>query len=245
MPSGSGSGGEAVRRHLKRIIRSLGYDVRRLESGRDLISFIHAQSISLVLDVGANTGQFATELREQGYSGRIVSFEPIGDVFKVLSKNSQQDGNWSVLNVALGSVPGDSVINVSEATVFSSLLPQTDDAVKANPAARLMRQETIRVVRLDDVFDYSGERTLLKVDTQGFEREILDGAVRSLQTIKGLQLELPIVHLYKGTWGIEDAVAYMNDRGFVLCQIKPVNFLWEDPVLEVDCLFRRRDMCGK
>ena len=122
-----------MKRHLKRIIRLLGYDVRRLEPSRDLISFIHAQSISLVLDVGANTGQFATELRKQGYSGRIVSFEPVRDVFSVLSDNSEHDAKWSVVNVGLGKISGDSIINVSKQTEFSSILRQSDNTVKTKP----------------------------------------------------------------------------------------------------------------
>jgi FkbM family methyltransferase len=229
-----------VKQHLKKIIKSLGYDVRRLDPGRDVISFIQSQSISLVLDVGANSGQFATALREQGYSGRIVSFEPVGDVFALLLKNSEHDKKWSVLNVALGGVSGDTLINVSQETEFSSILQQTDNTVQINPGARLVRQETIKVARLDELFAYPGEKILLKVDTQGFEREVLDGATVSLRAIEAVLLELPVVHLYKGTWGLEDAFAYMSDRGFQLCQIKPVNFLWDDPILEVDCLFRRR-----
>ena len=89
-----------------------------------------------------------------------------------------------------------------------------------------MRQETIKVVRLDDLFDHSGERILLKIDTQGFEREVLDGATGSLKSIDGVLLELPVVHLYQGTWGLEEAFGYMNDRGFMLSQITPVNFPW-------------------
>ena len=228
-----------MKRYLKRIVRSLGYDVRRLVPSRDLISFIHSQSISLVLDVGANAGQFAIELRERGYSGRIVSFEPVSEAFALLSKNAQQDGNWRIVNVALGRVSEDSIINVSKETVFSSILRQSDDTVKAFPGAQLVGQETIKIVRLDDVFDFFGEKILLKIDTQGFEREVLDGAATSLQAIEAVQLELPIAHLYRGTWCLDEAFAYMNNLGFMLSQITPVNSSWADPILEVDCLFRR------
>jgi len=230
-----------MKRHLRKIIRAFGFELRRLEPGRDLISFISSQSISVVLDVGANTGQFATDLRNSGYDGKIVSFEPISDVFAQLAKNAEGDQNWRVVNAALGKRPGTALINVSEETVYSSILQQTDYAIESHPGARPTRQETIRLLPLDEAFDDPGERVLLKIDTQGYERDVLDGAPNTLRSVAAVWLELPIVHLYRGVWGLEEAVSYMSERGFVLSQIKPVNSRWEDPVLEVDCLFRRQD----
>jgi FkbM family methyltransferase len=229
-----------MKRHLKRIIRTLGFELRRVEPGRDLISFVTSRQISLVLDVGANIGQFAADLRNGGYSGKIVSFEPISSVFTELSGNAKGDPSWHVVNAALGRTSGTATINVSEETVYSSILHQTDYAEEFHPGARAQRQETVKLARLDEVFNYPGERVLLKIDTQGFERDVLDGASSALQSIEAVWLELPVVHLYSGVWGLEEAFAYMSERGFALSQIKPVNSRWEDPVLEVDCLFRRR-----
>lgn len=229
-----------MKQFLKNAVRALGFEVRRIEPGRDLPSFVHSQSISLVLDVGANVGQFAMHLRERGYDGKIVSFEPISDVFSQLSKNAANDRNWQIVNSALGAASGSTTINVSEETVFSSILRQTDYAVDSFAGARPTRQEEIKLLKLDEVFDYPGERILLKIDTQGYERDVLEGAANSLRSIEAVWLELPIVHLYQGVWGLEEAVSYMSERGFILSQIAPVNARWEDPVLEVDCLFRRR-----
>jgi FkbM family methyltransferase len=229
-----------VKQHLKRIVSAFGYDLRRLEPERDLINFIRSQRVMLVLDVGANIGQFAMHLRDNGYSGKIISFEPIGDVFAELAKNAERDGNWSAVNVGLGRAEGTSLINVSNETVFSSILQQTDYATASYPGARPIRQESIKMMRLDDVFEHHDGVVLLKIDTQGFESAVLDGATKALRSINAVWLELPIVHLYQGVWSLEDAVAYMDARGFMLSQIKPVNSNWDDPVIEVDCLFRRR-----
>jgi Methyltransferase FkbM domain len=100
----------------------------------------------------------------------------------------------------------------------------------------------VEVQRLDDIFSrFKGRRVFLKIDTQGFEREVLEGAQESLKEIVGVQAELPIVHLYRGVWSLPEALAYMSKRGFVLGQVRPTNFDSEERVtlLELDCIFRR------
>ncbi len=83
----------------------------------------------------------------------------------------------------------------------------------------------------------------LKIDTQGYERPILDGAREVLSQVVGVQLELPLVHLYENTWSLGDALVYMGDAGFVLAQLTPVNCLREGPVsaIEINGVFRRRN----
>jgi hypothetical protein len=105
-----------------------------------------------------------------------------------------------------------------------------------------MRQEEITIARLDALFGpYRDRRVFLKIDTQGYERLMLEGAREALTKIVGVQLELPLVHLYNDTWSLADALAYMDQRGFVLAQLSPVNWLKEDPVsvVEIDGIFRR------
>lgn len=109
--------------------------------------------------------------------------------------------------------------------------------------AAVTRTEMIEVRQLDQVYPKVSGNTLLKIDTQGYERQVLEGARSLLPTLKGVLMELPIVHLYEGTWGFHDAIEFMTDAGFVLAQIDPVNFHSTDrvSVIEVDCLFRPRD----
>jgi hypothetical protein len=64
-----------------------------------------------------------------------------------------------------------------------------------------------------------------------------------LPRIKAVLMELPVIHLYKGTWQLHEAIAFMASLGFVPAQIHPVNYHSADAVslVEVDCLFRARD----
>ena len=171
-----------------------------------------------------------------------MSFEPIESVFRDLQKLAQRDGNWQARKLALGSASGTAVINVSRSTDFSSLLEQTPSALNFDSNALVIRREEISVARLDDLFEPFHNRTVfLKIDTQGYERQVLDGSSEALKQIVGVQMELPIVHLYEDTWSLDDSLSYMRDRGFVLAQVTPVNWLSNDRVslVEIDAVFRR------
>ncbi len=146
--------------------------------------------------------------------------------------------------MALGENEGVAEINVSVGSDFSSFLPQLPAAAIFNSQARVIRTESIRVARLDHVFAELPQRAaaFLKIDTQGYERQVLLGASECLSDFVGVQVELPIIHLYEGTWRFHEAVAYMSQRGFEISNIVPVNYDRIDTVslVEVDCIFCRR-----
>jgi FkbM family methyltransferase len=248
--SGSGAGRltgsiDYLRDHLRSLMRSFGYEIRRIDvySQRRPIDFIRSRNIDVVVDVGANTGQYAERLRRYGYAGWIISAEPVAAVYDVLAARAASDPRWKVLNVGYGEESGVAQINISEASVFSSLRPQLPTAAGLYPGSKVVRQESIRIMRLDEAFpDFPKGRAFLKIDTQGYEEQVLKGGAGCISKFLGVQMELPIVHLYEGTWRFHDAIASMNQRGFDISTIVPVNFDPADPMslLEVDCVFRRR-----
>jgi FkbM family methyltransferase len=230
-----------LRRCLNLGLRRLGFETSR---PRGLIEFVRSRNVDLVLDVGANVGQFGSELRHLGYRGRIVSFEPLKHAFATLAARAARDGNWTCHNLGLGNESGEATMNVSRDSVYSSMLQQTPAAADFDAGSSVERTEVIKVCRLDDLTaTVPGERVFLKIDTQGFEQPVLQGARLYLPRVVGLQLELPLVHLYEHTWTVSDAIAYMAEAGFVLSQVAPVSFRIEDPVslLEIDAVFRRLD----
>jgi FkbM family methyltransferase len=231
------------KRWAKAALRRFGYDI--VQSEPRLIDFLRSRNVDLMLDVGANTGQFGLSLRAAGFQGEILSFEPVNSVFSRLENTAHGDERWRVHKLALGAASGRATINVSENTVFSSILPQTAAAQEHHSAAMVQRREEIDVATLDEIFEpFRHRRAFLKIDTQGFERHVLDGGTESLRLIQGVQLELPIVHLYESTWSLAEAVEYMRERNFVVSQIRPTGFPTVDPVslVEVDCVFRRSDV---
>jgi FkbM family methyltransferase len=231
---------------IRKFLRPLGYDLKRLhQPGQtSLIEFLASRNIDLVLDVGANAGQFAAKLRWQGYRGHLVSFEPVSAAFDRLRAAAAGDGKWRVRRQAVGEVPGRASINVSVNSEFSSFVEQTSFTKRHHAVrAAVTHTEEVEVVRLDDVFrELGGSNVFLKIDTQDFERQVLAGATEALKRVKGVQLELPLVHSYVGVWSFSAALAHMADRGYVLSQVSPVCLSAEDPasIAELDCIFRPR-----
>jgi FkbM family methyltransferase len=232
-----------MRTLVRRSIRALGYDLRQRRP--ELIDFLSAREVNLVYDVGANGGQFGASLRAHGYRGSIVSFEPANGPFTELTEKARSDTRWTAHKVALGSSPGKARLHVSKFSTYNSLLNQTQNAAAFEEASSVTHVEEVDIARLDDLCEMTASsRVFLKIDTQGFERQVLGGAESVLKAALGVLLELSIVHMYESVWMFEEAIGFMKSVGFVPAQIAPVNFLWrQDPVCvsEFDCVFRRAD----
>ncbi len=236
-----------LRALLKRLVRKTGFDVIRFNArsspvARRIRLFAH-HGIDLVLDVGANTGGYALELRRTGYRGRIVSFEPLSSAFARLEARAARDPQWEAVHAGLGREPGRQRLHVAQNSESSSLLEMLPRHVAAYPKAAYVGTEEVIIDRLDDVFARyyrPGENAYLKIDTQGYERHVLEGAQASLKAITGIQLELSLVPLYEGEPLFVDLVAYLEERGYVLMSFEPVI---EDPstgqLLQIDSLFFR------
>lgn len=213
---------------IRKLLRSVGYDVGRYHHA------YHPQArrnrllkhfgIDTVLDIGANTGQFAGHLREDGYSGKIVSFEPLIDAFAELERSAQTDPKWSVVNIALGDSDGSANINVAGNSCSSSLLGMLPEHKESAPESVYQRTERIEIRRLDGVYrEYCGDgaNVYMKVDTQGYGMEVLKGAGSSLAHIRGVQMEVSLVPLYENEPLVEEMVGYLRNRGLVPMSIEP------------------------
>lgn len=180
---------------------------------------IEHHAIDTVLDIGANAGQFGRELRDLGYRGRIVSFEPLTEAFQRLQANARGDRDWRVLNLALGDVKGTQKLHQAANSESSSLLEMLPLHLEAAPHSRYRGEETVRVETLDAVFDEvcQGARNIyLKIDTQGYEAQVLRGAARSLERIDTIQIEMSLAPLYAGQALFGDLHADLGARGYVL-----------------------------
>jgi FkbM family methyltransferase len=226
-----------LRRHLRR----LGIDVVRARP--NTVDLLRGYDIRTVLDVGANEGQFARELRRWGYRGRVVSFEPLAAPFRDLEAKARDDQEWEAHHVGLGSYDGEATIHVSELSVFSSLLPSLPRLHAFDSRSASVREETIRLQQLDTVFpslSLPEGNVYLKVDTQGSEAEVLRGAEQSLTAITAVQLEVSLQPLYEGETLLPELVEQMQARGFGLVSAEPVVFHPEThALLQMDCVFVR------
>lgn len=168
----------------------------------NLITIFRHFGITAVLDIGAHKGEYGGYLRRAGWDGRIVSFEPQSAVRPVLERKAATDGNWQVLPpMAIGAADGALALNISAETDMSSALPLADSAMAFTPTSRMVGRETVPVQALAAVFDdvvSIDDTVFVKVDTQGFESAVLDGAAPVMDRIAGWQLEMSIEKIYDG-----------------------------------------------
>jgi FkbM family methyltransferase len=171
-----------------------------------------------VLDVGANAGQYGGLLRAWGYRGRIVSFEPVAAAHARLELRAAADPDWQVApRMALGAKDGEATIEVSAESDMSSILPQTELLRRLSPSSRVVGRERVPIRRLDGLakeYVEHGERTFLKVDTQGFEAEVLAGARELLPRLQGIQLEMSLVRCYEGERDFRELIDDLERAGF-------------------------------
>jgi FkbM family methyltransferase len=217
-----------VKRVLKALLNRAGLDlVRYRPVPLHLMRRAHLLSrfgVTLVLDVGANTGIYARELRKIGYRGRIVSFEPLSSAYARLAEDAARDPAWEAVNVALGSASGEAVLNVAGNSWSSSVRPMLDAHLAAAPESRYVGTETVRMDTLDDVFGRyvrPDDRVWLKIDTQGHERDVLAGAAASLPRIQSIQLEMSPVQMYEGEMLFTEMYGWLVARGYACVHLEP------------------------
>jgi FkbM family methyltransferase len=200
--------GQSFGLHLTRVENTLPFKRHR---------FIRDLKITLVLDVGANVGTYAQALRSGGFAGRIASFEPIAEAFSLLREVMHRDRLWFGRHLALGDVVGNAWIHVSHNVVSSSLLKVTEASVDAYQSSATNTTEQISITRLDSVlpeFLASGDRIYLKLDVQGFERQVLLGAEQSFAHIEAIELELSLVELYEGQALLPEMFQLLDELGY-------------------------------
>lgn len=212
-----------------------------------IVDFLKAFRVDLVLDIGANRGQFARELIYAGYKDRIVSFEPQSTAYAGLLEASRHYPLWTAApRCAIGDRSGVARLNLAGNSESSSLLPMMAIHRAAAPASRYIGTERVRVLRLDDAAESElkdSARPFLKIDVQGFESRVLDGAPHTLKLSVGLQVELDLVPLYEGSVPMENMVARLRALGFTLYRIMPgFSDRCSGRMLQVDGLFFREGM---
>ncbi|KAA1380759.1 FkbM family methyltransferase [Aeromicrobium fastidiosum] len=228
----------AIRKTLQRADLEIG---RGSYAGR-LVRTLESRGIDTVLDIGANVGQYATLTRSAGFGGRIISCEPLSGAFAELGKRAARDDAWTVLNVAVGAEPGEAVINVSANSFSSSIRGMTDTHLTTAPGSQYIASETVPVTTVAEIaatHAVEPARTLLKIDTQGFEGEVLQGAGGLVGQVAAIQLELSFVELYDDQLLFDDLVGSMTAHGYRIQQIEPGYSGPDGRMMQVDGLFVR------
>lgn len=240
----------ATARFHRAVVQSLhriGWDLHRHPGWFDFAHrrnvLMAARGIDLVLDVGANRGQFGEELRAYGYRGALVSYEPLSAPYAQLEARAARDPGWTARRTAVGARAGELTIHVAANSDSSSALAMLERHRQAAPQSAYVGTQTVAVQRLDVLAAdavAAARRPYLKIDTQGYEWEVLDGATELLARLAAVELELSLVALYEGQRDWLELVARMAVAG-----LRPAGLshdFWDErtgETLQVDAIFVR------
>jgi FkbM family methyltransferase len=181
--------------------------------------------VDLVIDVGANRGQFGVEIRRAGYRGRIVSIEPLAVPFRQLSRVAARDERWTAIRSAVGPRTDSATMHVADdGAASSSFLPMLDLHTHSAPSARYIADERVDVATLDDlVRPHLGDRAvvLTKADVQGYELQVLAGGEAILGRSTLVQVEMSLLPLYEMAPSYREILDFMTQHGFRLVGIEP------------------------
>ena len=171
--------------------------------------------IKTIIDVGANTGQFAKKFSKILPKSKIYSFEPIKKCYEALVKNTE-GLNVESFNLALGNMSGEIEMNVSTFSPSSSILEMNKIHEDLYPHTKGSKNEVIKIQRLDDILPFNTleKNIFLKIDVQGFEDKVLKGAIDNLKFVKVILIEMSYVELYKGQPLFDDIYHILSELGF-------------------------------
>jgi FkbM family methyltransferase len=203
-------------------------------------------NLNTIIDVGANKGQFANRIRALGWRGKIMSFEPLIEPFKLLEKQAEKDPKHFVYQYGLGDENIDTEINVASNHGASSSILEFNPSVSEAFSITTVSKESVRIRKIIDVYSELSldlEKSLLKIDTQGFEKQVLKGAGELLEKIPILLLEVSMRKVYMNEPLILELLNFLDSKGFELRDIEPSVFATPSQPFQCDimCLRKRGD----
>lgn len=241
---------KTLKKYAHKVFNLFGFDIMKrshFDTGLadHLKTVLKNRKIDCVLDVGANIGQYGNFLRNIGFNGYIVSFEPIQSVYDELCRQSVHDPKWLCYNLALSDQAQSKEINIYPDTQFSSFLDASDYSKKTWHELNIVSTEMVNLVRLDDVLDEIKNQTAcqnfyLKMDTQGFDLNIFRGALESLRDIKAIQSEIALIYVYNNMDDSYDVLKEYHKNGFFISNMSVINREKSLAVIEYDCVLVRR-----
>ncbi len=207
---------------VSRLLRRAGLDVRRYSPAQidetRLALLLAAKGVTTVLDVGANEGQFALNLRHAGFEGEIISYEPVSSAYENLRKRAEAGRNWKTVKAGVGQTAGEAEINVAANSQISSFLPSMETLSASNDSMRVVGRETVRIETLKDILEALPvtdlRKVALKMDVQGFELEVLKGGGDLVRQLGLIYTEMPLKLSYIGEPRIWEISPFIEALGF-------------------------------
>jgi FkbM family methyltransferase len=206
-------------------------------------------NVDCVFDVGANRGQYRSLVRDRiGFKGPIISFEPVPSLVSELNalKTRANDTNWYIENIALDRTAGEAEFNVMANNTFSSLMtPSHADVSIFKDMNKVLSVIQVKKEKFSDQYEkykalLNFKKPFLKMDTQGNDVAVFEGAGPSVKELVGLQSELSIRKIYENTLYYYEVLDFYTKNGFVLSALVPNNAGHFPDLIEIDCIMYRK-----
>jgi len=224
---------------IKGAFNFFGLDIRRSPQFEPY-EWLKSMDIQTILDIGANTGQFASQFHGLFPDAKLYSFEPLENCYNELLKKMGRISNFRGFNFALGDINGEAEIYENEYTPSSSLLPMEELHKEAFPFTKHVTTQKIMIKRLDDIaadIDIR-ENILIKIDVQGTEDKVLLGGEQILSKASVLILETSFQPLYKTQPLFDDVYGVLKQKGFVYFGVEHIMRNPNDgSILQCDSIF--------
>jgi FkbM family methyltransferase len=197
-------------------------------------------SAKTIIDIGANKGQFSNLAYHMFNPDKIIAIEANPDLAKDLNKNLSHIENKTILMTGIGNKDGELSFNFNTDSQVSSFLKNDQDRLNYFPNDRTFKKSNLPIAKLDSLINQSNldGPILIKIDVQGFEKDVINGAINNLKRVKWLLLEISFSSLYVGQPNFQEIVNILNNLGFTF--VGPMDF-HENPerssIIEMDALF--------
>lgn len=228
----------------QKALRPIDIEVSRWSSTSDVLlaRMIASCGVNRLLDVGAHRGGYVSALRRAGWSGPTDSFEPDPRSFVHLNSLAAKNPGWRAHQLALGNHTGTAVLHQSVNETSSSLAEVLDLHIREAPESRVTGNSEVPLGRLDDVVSLSAHDTvMLKIDAQGFEAQVLEGASGIMNQICMIQVEMSLRPLYDSQPLWQRTVDSIDQLGFRLGRVIPGFYSpTSGEMFQMDGIFLRR-----
>lgn len=221
------------------------------EIDQHLIKLFDKHNIDCVIDVGANRGQYCEYLRSNpGYKGLVVSFEPIPENIAIIKEKSKKDCNWEIYGFALGKESGEKEFNIMETTEFSSFYRPAHDKIQSlMNKNKIARTEFVKIERLDKILpeiikNHNVSNIFLKMDTQGYDMEVLEGLGDSYSDLRAIQTEAPVLRLYQEAPTFTESINNLLSKNYFISGLFPVNRDINLLIYDIDCIMINGRYCN-
>lgn len=186
---------------------------------------------SVFIDVGANVGYYPIQLLKTGFTGKIIAIEPVRHVFKTLKKHADNGQKFTAINAGVSDTSGSMTLYVcGTGGGQSSYLPPTE-YLEYNSKAKIEDTYETDIVTLSQIIEQhvpNADNIYIKIDVQGLEKKVIQGAKQHLSKVIGCKLEMAVNNSdYEDQPDMWEIIQYMKQQGFVLIHLEHT---WRDHV---------------